>query len=215
MTKDDHFGIRIRLMKIDVLTEDIHRIVSEVPSSYEIPKKYLSEARSCIRVDPSKALKLIKKAHKGIREESVVATGYNRIRERVRFSDDKAISKYESKYLEFIAKGNYKAAQKLVKKMTDSTTGLGHPVSVSFVSKDDDGASLRVSNSSERTIVVILVRGGSGTESLVFEPASFSIAPFSDRLVKCTGELSTTVNLVVEYRDGDMERSVVAPISIS
>lgn len=215
MTKDDHFGIRIRLMKIDILTEDIHRIVSEVPSSYEIPKKYLSEARSCIRVDSNKALKLIKKAHKEIREESVVATGYNRIKERLRFSDDKTISKHESKYHEFIAKGDYKAAQKLVKKMTDSTIGLGHPISISFAAKDDSGVSVRISNSSERTIVVILIRGGSGTESLVFDPASFSIAPFSDRLVKCTGELSTAVNLVVEYRDGDVERSVATPISIS
>ena len=214
MKSNDSFGYRARVINIDMETRDIHRIWLNVQSEYVIGKRLLSEARSLLYHDQKKTLKLLKKAHKEFIRESSVATEYNAIRERIRFSNDGSIIKLNDKYRHELSSGNYDAAKKIVRKLSEKTVGLEHPLSIARSDCGEGVTSLRVSNTSDRIIVVVLIRGSNNGEPVLFDHSSFSLQPFEEMIVSCSNlNDEHPLDLVLEYRDGIDERSIPASIS--
>lgn len=197
------FAVRSAVIRMDVVSEDIVRIHDSIPSEYSEAKRLLAEAYPLLKTEPKKALKLIDRAHAEIKEESVVAAEYNRVRERVRFSDDDRLDSIELKYHRLLAQGEYKAARKLVSKLIEGTRGLEHPISLSAV--DSDGGTIRIENSSNRSVVVILIRSDS---NVTFNPSSFEIQPFESRIVSCTDSKGCDLDVTVEYHDAGADRSL-------
>ena len=214
MSSDDTFGYRSLVIDIDIETRDIHRIWSQVQSDYIIGRRILSEARSLLYKDQKKTLKLLKRAHREFIRESSVATEYNSIRERIRFLDGSSTSKLDKKYHEELASGNYDAARKIVRKLSERTIGLEHPLSIARSDTKDGSISLRFNNKSDRMIVVILIRGTNNGKAVVFDHPSFSLQPFGEMVVTCSELVSDhPLDIVVEYRDKNDERSI--PVSIA
>lgn len=208
MTGTESFSKRSTIIKMDVITEDIKRLCEGAPSGYDVAKKYLVEARAILMTNQKRALKLIRKAHSEIKQESVVATEYNAVRERIRFSKDPKIEAAETGYRNCISKGDYKGARKHVQKLIDRTRELGHPVKVVPYSKNEN--SFRLQNTSDRTVVVLLIRG---TGNVHMNPASFAIEPFADMVVSCTGIEGCSADITVEYQDSGIDRSFTTTVT--
>lgn len=208
MTGAESFSKRSTIIKMDVVTEDIKRLCEGAPSGYEVAKKYLVEARAILMTNQKKALKLIKKAHSEIKQESVVATEYNAVRERIRFADDRKLEAAEAEYMRCISKGDYKGARKQVHKLVEGTRELGHPIKVAAYSKAEN--SIRFENTSNRSVVILLVRGVDGVH---VNPASFALEPFGDKVVSCTGVDGCSTDITVEYQDSGVDRSFTTTVA--
>lgn len=215
MSSGEKFGARVRLIKLDMATEDIHRLWADVPSSYEVPKRMLSEARSVLRSDQKKALKIVQKARKAFQREATVATEYNRVRERLRFSEDPSVKKNEEKYKAAILKGDYKSALKAARKLASATSDLDHPLTMAIRAGEGDPV-VTVTSTCDRTLVVLLIEGRAGDERIQMEPSAFTLQPFSSVSVQCSGTGGASgITVRADYRDGGVERSISSDLSVS
>ncbi len=211
MKDGDSFVGRSRILKMDALSEDILRLMKAAPSEYTVAKRLLSDCRAHLMSDQKRACKLMMKALDLVKEESQVAAGYNSIRDRIPLSDDPSASKLDERYHVQIREGDFKGAKKTVSRLNALTSDLAHPLTITM---HGDGFDIKVSNHSDRTIVIILLRGRCGGSDLVFDPASFAMAPFSERVVSMEGQSGNEVEITAEYRDGSTERTYTSVASL-
>lgn len=207
MTSGRGFGRRMDLIKADTVTADICRICKDTPSQYVRGRAMVAKAGILTRSDLKKAVRILRKARREFQREAEVAGAYNRVRERVRISGDPALERLEGRYTDLICRGEYGKAAKDVRRMGRMTAGLGHPIEASM-SVRDGARAIRVSNQSGRTVIVVLMVARADNREVVLTPASFALQPFGTKTVACSGEGRASLDLRIDYRDGDTDRTV-------
>ena len=202
-------NIKMNLIRLDMAVKDIHHLWSQVPSDYTYPKSILAQSRACVRSDVKKALGYADKARKLFQKESVLATRYNAISDKVEHAGENA-RVLRNHYLRYISDGDYKNAEETLDKVTEMvgrSEGIGTHVSVELVSSDDNGCVISFNNTGEYTVMVTSLNVTSGSERVRTDPkATFSVQPKSVRKVTVQSPPGITVS--AEYTERGENRSI-------
>ena len=214
MKDDNTFGTRTKAMKIDMVTEDIHRLCTQIPSQYVVAKRYMAEARSMLYSDLKRTLKLLEKARNEVRRESVVVTEYNIIRERIHLCQNGSLLGLVDEYDEAISKGKYEAARKIVRKLTAKTISCTPSISVSCTEVSGT-RYLEVDSQSPFPVIVALIRVTGSDMDMEVEPASMNLEPFAKRqvMVKGIGD-EDEVRVKVDYTEDSVDRTLSTTLSL-
>lgn len=202
-------NIKMDLIRLDMAVKDIHRIWSEVPSDYTFPKSLLAQSRAYVRSDVKKALHYADRARKLFQQESILATRYNSISDRVENSGEDARVQ-RNHYLKYLSDGDYKNAEECLDKVVSrvgKSEGIGTHVTVELSSSDDNGCVLSFTNTGEYTVMVTSLSVTKGSERINTSPkATFSIQPKSAR--KVTVSAQPEIEVSMEYTEHNESRSI-------
>ena len=202
-------NIKMNLIRLDMAVKDIHHLWSEVPSDYTYPKSILAQSRAYVRSDVKKALGYADKARKLFQKESVLATRYNTISDKVEHAGENA-RVLRNHYLKYISDGDYKSAEDALDKvvaLVGKSEGIGTHITVELISSDDNGCVIAFNNIGEYTVMVTSLNVTKGSERIKTEPrGTFSVQPKSIRKIT----VPSTPNIVVsaEYTERGENRSI-------
>lgn len=194
-------NVKLNLIRLDMVIKDIHRIWSEVPSSYLYPKSLLAQSRAYVRSDVKKSLSLAGKARKLFQRESILATRYNLVADTIEISGDVARSE-RNNYLKCIIDGDYVGADASLNRISEQVSrsrGIGAHVSARLTSSDDGGCVFVLDNNGPYTIMVTSLIVTKGSDRVKTVPqATFSIQPNSVReiLVPASPEIMVSAEYV-------------------
>lgn len=209
MTSDTYSG-RTIAAEIDRLVDEIRHVILNASSDYTVSRRLL------VNVDlsrPKNARRLLRKALRECKAESRIASEYNSIRERMRFSDDPRLANMDDSYRRAMSLGKYALAGKIVQRLASLTISCAHAVVVS-PRVDERGYTISIQNVSDRAVNILLVRGKCGGNDVFFDVPSFALQPFCSREVSCCGMMDDSpLHLVVEYCDCKQERSITRTLS--
>ena len=212
MTVKERRGLRITLIRMDMLMDDIHRIWSTVPSSYVVPKRRLGEARSVLVSDSKRACRLISKARREIIEESKAAQEYNRFRNIIPQIDDPIVRDLDRRYNGSLEKGDYKTARNIAIKLSrsDAVIFARHSVTTRLTTLDMTSLTYTIENNSVEDITVRVFR----VTGIQRELESDTRYPFIIRrnskmnvIFKHGGIVSDTVQVYMEYTEGGIVKT--------
>ena len=201
-------NVKMDLIKMDMVVKDIGRLWSEIPSKYTYPKGLLAESRAVFRTDVKKALRIAIKARKVFQEESVLATKYNSISEKIPACGDHARFR-NTEYLSALVKGDYVTAQAIF----DELVGIAERscqnvtnLTAELVSSDENGCIIQFSNSGDSPISVMSMSVTSGSEKLKTEPRNtFSVQANSVRKLTVSG--TPPFHIALQYTERGENRS--------
>ena len=114
----ENVKLKISLIKLGILTDDIVRLWEATPSEYISGKMVLAESRSIIRTDIKKALRLAKKAKTEFSKEAIIAVKYNQIKDKIAEGDSN-LRNMNVEYKRYLANGDYDNASSCLSKMID------------------------------------------------------------------------------------------------
>ena len=202
-------NVKMNLIKLDMSVKDIHRIWSEVPSGYVYPKSILAQSRAYVRSDVKKALNYSDKARKLFQKESILATRYNSIADRIEHSGENARIQKDY-YLRYVSDGNYKEAEETLDKLVTlvgKSKDIGTHVSLELTSSDENGCIISFNNSSEYTIMVTSLNVTKGSERVETKPkGTFSIQPKSTRKIEVMA--APTITVSADYTEHGENHSI-------
>lgn len=206
MTIRERKGLRITLIKMDILMADIHRIWSSVQSPYAVPKRKLGEARSILISDPKRAYKLMCKARKDMVEESKAAQEYNHYRAVIPQINDSVVRDLDSRYKDCLEKGDYKAARNVAIKLsrTDAVIRARHSVTIKLTSSDATSLTYALENNSiqDMTIRILKITDGQmEMESDMRYPFIIRRNTRTEVVFRHDWPVSDTVQVYLEYTD--------------
>ena len=203
-------NVKMDLIRLDMAVKDIHRIWSEVPSDYTYPKSLLAQSRALVRSDVKKALNYADKARKLFQKESVLATRYNSIADKVENSGENARVQ-RNHYLKYVSDGDYKNAEETLDKvisMVGKSEGIGTHVTLELISSDENGCVLSFNNTGEYTVMVTTLNVTKGSERVKTNPkATFSVQPKSVRKVTVSSS-PPGITVSAEYTEHGENRSI-------
>ncbi len=201
-------NVKMDLIKMDMVVKDIRRMWSEIPSKYTYPKGLLAESRAVFRTDVKKALRIAIRARKAFQEESVLATMYNSVSEKIPACGDHARFR-NTEYLGALVMGDYVAAKEILDELVSISERSCRNVtnlSAGFVSSDENGCVIQFSNSGDSPISVMSMSVTSGSEKLKTEPRNtFSIQANSVRKVTVSGV--PPIHIALQYTERGEYRS--------
>ena len=202
-------NVKMDLIRLDMAVKDIHHLWSEVPSDYTYPKSLLAQSRAFVRSDVRKALSFADKARKSFQKESILATQYNSVSDKIENAGENARI-HRNRYLRFLSEGDYKSAEECLEKLMKSvgkSEEIGTHVSVELRSSDENGCTLSFFNSGEYTVMVSRLVVTKGSEKVKTVPGTtFSIQPKSSRDVSVKATPGVSVN--AEYTEHGENHSI-------
>ncbi len=189
------------LAQIKIETEEIKKIIGEVPGNYQIGKSIMVESIEVLDRNPKKALKIMKKARDSIEEESALARRYNSLKHKwgaiPSHQMDEAEIASERQLLELLKAGKFEEAGPVLK-------ALEYSLHLDLVDSVDSSLMLDLPNAE-----IVLGRGST------LEANAANQSAFPLRIITLTGRSAQAQVIVLEDYKGVIQPKAERKIHIN